>query len=202
MRLIALGGLAGSGKDTAASLLVENHGFERIAFADKLKEALYELNPTVLTGRSSGVNLPCYEPLQDVVDAFGWDEAKTLFPEVRRLLQRIGTEMGRNLFGENFWVDLVKAQLKGHGSYVITDCRFMNESRFVTRNNGLVALVRRSGVVPINDHPSEWLDIDPDYIVVNDGTVEELKQTIVDLVDQYETLVPIAVRSKRARGVI
>lgn len=41
--LIGLSGKAGSGKDTMADYLSVNHGFKRIAFADKLKEVCAEL---------------------------------------------------------------------------------------------------------------------------------------------------------------
>lgn len=37
-QVIALSGYKGSGKDTAAAYLVENYGFQRIAFADVLKD--------------------------------------------------------------------------------------------------------------------------------------------------------------------
>ena len=37
--IIGLTGYKGSGKDTAASHLVEKYGFTRVAFADKLKKS-------------------------------------------------------------------------------------------------------------------------------------------------------------------
>ena len=45
--IIGLAGYAQSGKDTVAKFLVENHGFERVAFADPIRDLLYELNPIV-----------------------------------------------------------------------------------------------------------------------------------------------------------
>lgn len=38
MKLVALSGWKGSGKDTLANYLVERHGFKRLAFADELKD--------------------------------------------------------------------------------------------------------------------------------------------------------------------
>jgi hypothetical protein len=46
MELVAFSGYARSGKDTAADALLPL-GFQRVAFADKLRECLYALNPTV-----------------------------------------------------------------------------------------------------------------------------------------------------------
>jgi hypothetical protein len=47
VRIIGLSGPAGSGKDTAASLLVALHGFTRLAYADGIKRSFSDLeNPT------------------------------------------------------------------------------------------------------------------------------------------------------------
>ncbi len=44
------------------------------------------------------------ERVRDLVDDIGWDKAKVQYPEIRELLQRMGTEVGRALYGESFWV--------------------------------------------------------------------------------------------------
>ena len=48
--IIGLSGYAQSGKDTVAKVLIEEYGFTRIAFADKIREFLYDLNPQVKVG--------------------------------------------------------------------------------------------------------------------------------------------------------
>ena len=45
--IIGISGYARSGKDSVANILVQDFGFERRAFADKLREALYALNPII-----------------------------------------------------------------------------------------------------------------------------------------------------------
>ena len=45
--LIGLTGVAQSGKDTAAKVLIKKHGFRRIGFADKVRDCLLALNPLV-----------------------------------------------------------------------------------------------------------------------------------------------------------
>src|SRR4051812_26641864 len=72
--LIGLHGFPGSGKDTVAELL-GGYGYERIAFADKLREALLGLNPVVLVEGGRGIRLA---PL---VRAHGWDRIKRSVPE-------------------------------------------------------------------------------------------------------------------------
>lgn len=169
MMLIGLSGYAQSGKDTAANALREL-GYERIAFADVLRSAVYALNPLLPDGRR----------VQDVVDEMGWDRAKVNFTEVRTLLQRMGTEVGRNLLGDNIWVDTALANLSEAGRYVVTDCRFPNEAEAIRSRGGRVYRVTRPGVTKANDHPSETsLDnYDFDGILINDGTVESFYKEV------------------------
>ncbi|MFE2102926.1 hypothetical protein ACFW9W_39100, partial [Streptomyces sp. NPDC059468] len=44
---IGLHGFAGSGKDAVAKILAD-YGYERVAFGDKVREALYVLNPVII----------------------------------------------------------------------------------------------------------------------------------------------------------
>ena len=46
--IVGFSGYARCGKDTAADHLVEHYGFEHRGFADKLREALYALNPIIV----------------------------------------------------------------------------------------------------------------------------------------------------------
>lgn len=170
MMLVGLSGYAQSGKDTAANALREL-GYERIAFADVLRSAVYALNPLLPDGRR----------VQDIVDEMGWDRAKVNFTEVRTLLQRMGTEVGRNLLGDNIWVDTALRNLSDDGKYVVTDCRFPNEAEAICSRGGVVFRVIRPGVERANDHPSETSldDYDFDGILLNDGTLEEFSQSVV-----------------------
>ena len=95
--IIGLTGYAQSGKDTVAKILVENYGYTRVAFADKIRDFLYEMNPMV--------DNVAFEPifLKDRVDRDGWEVAKKN-PQIRRTLQNAGVS-ARKVFGEDFWVD-------------------------------------------------------------------------------------------------
>lgn len=174
--LIGLSGYAQSGKDTAANALREL-GYERIAFADVLRSAVYALNPFLPDGRR----------VQDVVDEMGWDRAKVNFTEVRTLLQRMGTEVGRNLLGDNVWVDTALRNLSDDGKYVITDCRFPNEAEAVRSRGGVMIRVERPGVGAVSNHPSETsLDDYPfDVVLSNDSTVEEFHEKVIGTLEQY-----------------
>lgn len=179
MKVIGVNGYARSGKDTIANILVEQCGFKRMAFADKLREALYELNPFVVHERGHD-----YATVQWVIDMYGWDGYKETEwgPEIRRLLQRMGTEVGRNILGENIWVDAVLNDLDDQGKYVFTDCRFENEAESVTNLWGRVWRVDRPGVGPANDHISE-IGLDDwnfDVRINNAGSIEDLAEKVVD----------------------
>jgi hypothetical protein len=164
--IIGLAGYARSGKDTVANILVNDFGFERVAFADPIRDLLFELNPLV-----NGVRL------QDMVTEYGWEITKSQI-EVRRLLQNLGVG-ARKTFGSNFWVDQAMRRIKSP-NVVITDVRFKNEADWLRMNYAELWRVRRNGVTAVNNHVSEHdLDDYPvDYVVDNEGSIEDLSTLI------------------------
>ena len=169
--IIGLTGYAQSGKDTVANTLVEQYGYTRVAFADKIREFLYEVNPMV------GCSPSGY--LKDLVDLIGWDAAKQE-PQVRRLLQDLGVG-ARKVFGENFWVQQALKDVHFEGNYVITDVRFTNEADIIKKyDNSQLWRVKRNGVSPVNAHISEsQMDGYPvDQIFTNNGSIEDLAALI------------------------
>lgn len=183
--IIALSGYARSGKDEAAKVLVEEFGFTRVAFADKLREAVYQLNP-IVKGVGRMDDDPTY--VQDVIDEYGWDGYKSTphGPEVRRLLQRMGTEVGRNTLWDSIWIDAAFKPYEGKGvDIVVTDARFPNEAKAVFLRDGEIWRVNRAGIGPAvspdgSIHPSETsLDNWPfDRVLSNDGSLEHYHDTI------------------------
>jgi len=102
--LVALLGRKRSGKDTAASVLTTEHEFERVAFADPLREALLAVDPIIEhfdADNSCGDPDCCGGPyeliverrLSDVIESIGWERAKDSHDEVRRLLVDLGQAM-------------------------------------------------------------------------------------------------------------
>lgn len=186
MSLIGLAGVARSGKDTVANFLVEHHGFTRMAFADAVREMLYRVDPlieipiddeTLYIGR-----------VAEYVDGFGWEAAKAL-PEVRRLLQRLGTDAGRAVLGEDVWVDALFGSAR-IGRLVISDCRFANEVKAIRQEGGFVLRVERPGVGPVNAHVSERAlgDFTPDETIHNDGTLEDLHEEVERVMESLGVL--------------
>jgi len=170
--IIGLTGYAQSGKDTVADILVENYGYQRVAFADPIRDLLYEANPMLKEGYR----------VQGLVDVYGWDRVKVDYPEARDLLQRLGVG-ARKTFGEDFWIEQALKGLKlfGNANYVITDVRFPNEAIAIRKyDNAQVWRIKRNGVNAVNQHVSETaMDGEKvDQIFMNTGSLEDLKTLI------------------------
>lgn len=163
--IIGLTGYARSGKSTAADYLVREYGYELVSFAEPLKEAALALDPLV--------DFVTFQRLSEVVREIGWESAKDRLSEVRRTLQRLGTEVGREQFGQNFWVDRAMAKIHPGGEYVISDVRFLNEAKAVQTRGGFVARIERDGIGPNGAHSSET-ELDS---IVADGLIYNTPST-------------------------
>ena len=171
--IIGLSGYARSGKDTVADHLVSTYDFAQYSFAASMKEAMYRLNPIV---HSDSIGPLRYQAL---VDVYGLDKVKETHPEVRRLLQVFGTEVGRDMFGKNFWVDLVLNNLKSF-HVVISDVRFTNEADAIRAKGGQIWRVNRVGIGPVTGHSSE-IDLDNydfDLVINNNSDIESLNRQV------------------------
>lgn len=180
--VIGLTGYAQSGKDTAAGFLIEQ-GWTRLSFADALRDSLYALNPIVPVGVSQYDLDGAVHTMrvQEIVDDIGYERAKVDYPEIRQLLQRFGTDVGRALYGETFWVDRVKNQIKSGGKYVISDVRFPNEADMVHSFGGKVWRIKRTGTAAVNSHISDTgIDSLPiDGVIPNAATIEHFRDLVL-----------------------
>ena len=96
--------------------------------------------------------------------------------QTRQRLQQLGTEQGRNKYGEDIWIKIVYNWIKLYSSrgikrFIITDVRFENEVKFIKSINGTIIRVyapdrnkiklqQESNNDPLvqtilNNHPSE-----------------------------------------------
>lgn len=181
--LVGINGQVGSGKDTIflrALKLHQEYGLpvpQRLAFADKLKlsaskalgvsqsllEASKRLDKASITLHVEGMPSP----------ANPYATSHTI--SVREYLQFFGTEVGRQTFGDNFWVDQVlPVDFKHDGEFIfVTDVRFPNEARRVLDLGGIVVRVT-SGPLIAKGHASEQIldsrliTLDVDNSVRND----------------------------------
>lgn len=175
--LVGITGHAGSGKDTAAAGLVAA-GWKRQAFADPVRSMALAIDPLVEWDVFS------HNPvrLSLLVAKRGWHVAKQC-PEVRRLLQVIGTDGVRAHLGADAWVRAFDLARDRRADIVAPDVRFPNEADHIRRHGGLVIRIDRPGVGPVNTHASEDVDaIAVDANVVNDGTIDQLQAEVARLV--------------------
>lgn len=198
-KLIGLAGRKRTGKNTAASYLVKEHGFEEAAFADPLRDLALSINP-VVGWQKSCTNADELAPVlySDALHHHGYEKAKELYPEFRRFLQRLGTEgiretLGakyglRELLGDDVWIVLAKRRIQeADGPLVFTDVRFPNEADLIRRYSGEVVRITREAVLDRRDtHPSETsMDNYPvDSTIANDGERSQLNTALNKLV-QY-----------------
>lgn len=188
--LVGMIGKKRSGKDSVASTLVEEYGFIRRAFADPLKEAALGLDPLIRIeqdetylldpGLLGIAGVPPLLRLSAIVEGVGWEAAKEI-REVRRTLQNYGLAI-RGI-DPDFWVRQPFATMEPGLAYVVTDVRFPNEVDAVRDRGGKIIRVARPGLVSTDQHVSETAldDVEPDALIVNDGTLEDLAAKVRDL---------------------
>ena len=188
-RIIGLNGVARSGKDTVAKILHDLYNYEVYSFSETLNDALVALNPVVYSTLVS-TNPDVYEPTRyaSIIAVRGYEAAKEV-PEVRRLLQAMGTEVGRNILGEDIWVDALFKKIGSHKA-VITNVRFPNEADAVWGRDGVVWEVIRPGYKPALGHVSDTaLDaIQKDAYIHNDGTIRDLADKVMRILDPVQAV--------------
>lgn len=179
-KLVGLTGYAGAGKDAFAKSLKLRGGFERVGFADAVKEMALVLDPLLSTPENA-VHDSGLAYLSNIVMALGWEEAKKI-PSVRQYLQVLGTDAVRNIVGTDAWVRAAEAKVIGHlregRNVVITDVRFPNEAAFVKSYGGTVVKIMRPDVDAVNDHISDTGidDLEVDVVLWNTGSLDDLGQ--------------------------
>jgi hypothetical protein len=189
-RLIGLGGYALSGKDTFADHLVAL-GWRKTYMSYALEQALLTLDPVITSwphrwGGHWGevcdrLPLAGYLRYSEIHELVGYDASK-LNTEVRRMLQVLGTEIGRNMLGENVWVDAAFKkvdELRAHSSVAITGIRYPNELAAIKTRGGVSVWISRPGFTPINSHTSDNAlgPDDFDIVIENAGDVAALFET-------------------------
>jgi len=192
--IIALSGYAQSGKDACANFIREiDPDFEIKKFSHKLK---------VVASILTGIPVDKFEDQDFKKTTMGDEWTYVGIPlTIRDFLQRLGTEAVRNNLHHNAWVNALMSGYRKEkwsgwvdnirfdypaSKWVITDCRFPNEAKAVKERGGVIVRVERTGVHPVNAHPSETA-LDSwkfDHIIVNTGTLEDLKTSIQILLNE------------------
>jgi hypothetical protein len=179
-KLICITGKAGSGKDTMADRLWENHGFVKIALADPLRLA---------ASAAFGVGANFFfdrEKKEEVMEYWGMSP--------RTMLQKLGTEAVKGTFGEDVWLKrwyLSFAALKDTDHIVVPDVRFELEADFFRRIGGTIVHLSRpgaglAGAAGLHSSEQGVAVCVGDIEVTNVGTLQHLFETTDDVVGMVE----------------
>lgn len=177
--IVGICGAKQSGKDTVANYILDTFGGAKVSFADPIRTLLEVTDPIVYVFEGAYD----YIRYNDAVKLHGYDGAKKMYPEIRRLMQLIGTEWGRRQVHANFWVNLFKtsSSFRSEAVLVAPDVRFPNEVEAIHTwsGGGILLRVRREAAEAVeDDHESEahWRTMNADVEIDNNG----------DLADTYD----------------
>lgn len=202
--IIGICGLIGCGKGTVGDILVEEYGFTKLSFADKLKDGVatvFNWDRAMLEGDTDESRE--WREKQD--DFWTRETGRTITPRI--VLQEFGTDCMRHGFDDGIWVNLVKQELvrNPRKNFVIPDVRFPNEANMIKSIHGEVWCVKRGqdpvwmrmyqdiGVEPKDVHESEWrwAKVDFNNVIYNDLGISELKSQVKGLLASNELLASV-----------
>ena len=211
MKIIGLTGFAKSGKSTAAQVLREMGGQE-VAFAKHLKDVcavvfgvershfddqnFKEIEfymPTLVQGYHIAQILNYFEvPARLQPEAILRHSGKYL-RSPRHIAQYVGTEILRDV-DTNIHINMAFKLNEGAAApfLICSDVRFDNELISVQRGEGIVIGISRAAATPkdlTTLHPSESeipeLVQRADYLLVNDSTIDDLREIVRGLAEGY-----------------
>lgn len=184
--IIGLCGYAGSGKTTVAEYLTNTYGFKEVAFANPLKEIASIFGFT---------HKQLYGTQQDKLE---------IHPQLnissREFMQKFGTDICRNQFSTVFpnmdlgtsgsiWVKLMENFIENHPDTLlcVSDIRFPDELELIRSydNSTIIQIIRSQEINEHHNHVSETSlpDIDPDIQIINDGSLQDLYDSIDNIVN-------------------
>jgi hypothetical protein len=169
------------GKSTVANFLKEQHGYEVLSFASPLLEMV----ETFLMHHGlcmEEIDYYCRQAKEQPIPGVG--------RSYRYLARTLGTEWGRYLVKETTWLDAFDQKFDRHSSrkpICVDDLRFRNELNLLrSRGFTLVKIFRKTDRQrDMDKHQSdvELLSFSKwDYEVYNSGTLEELYQTVNQII--------------------
>ena len=207
--IIGICGRAHSGKSMLSDYLIDRYGYEKVYFAQSLKEfcavllgfpSVDEMNKhkteekDYVLGKkgveyiSSRTDIP-YEVVLEEVQAI-----HSTFKSIRHALQFIGTDLIRK-YNPNWHVNELIQRIERSASdkIIIDDVRFPNELEVLERMGAKLVFVVRPNLENVTHHASEeslsWQNFD--NIVINDTTpknaLEQLEILLNDEVNERFT---------------
>ena len=187
--IIGVVGFIGSGKGTVGDILEREHGYKKFAFADALKDAVAGifLWPRGLLEGDTNAS----RAFRERVDVW-WSHKLGYEVTPRLILQKFGTEACRHGIADNIWIAALEKRIHGYEDVVITDCRFPNEIDFIRSAGGILIRVKRGDdpspeeISKMHISETAWNNYDPDFVIHNEGTKDDLKENVKIILTQHE----------------
>lgn len=197
--IVGISAPARSGKDEVGKVFVK-HGFKKVSFADELKDILAEAfsldidvfynddlkdtsfdRPIAITNHNLII-------IENRITQYTTNNTDSLYNHVgvelkspRDMMQYVGTEVCRGVDDE-LWLKAFKYRVNGLDNIVCPDVRLPNERALIKELNGFLFWVDRPNLkTNVPNHVSETSYGSPkdyDVIVVNDGTLENLRHNV------------------------
>jgi len=189
MKIIAIHGEMGAGKDTVGAMLAEmlRDGDQEMAYKQSFALTVKE-NISNMTGiEMVDVNAPYANIVKDFTR-----EQKEMYLEdwgmtLGKMMQVYATEAVRDNLHPDAWILSMKPKLTLSGVNIITDLRFQNEIDWLTSVNGVKIKIIRN-VEELKDgrdksHASErgLADEHFDFIIINNGTLKSLRRRVGEI---------------------
>lgn len=216
INIVSISGRKGSGKSEIAKLLVEK-GFEKISFADYLKElvcSLYNWNlfrMGELLYKEEILTIPVFwnktkanelEAILNIKKNALFVNDKTFLTR-RQAIQYIGTEVLRRL-DINFHVDNLIKRIQPDKKYVLDDVRFPNELEAMKRIGALCLFIFRPGNFEYSNHSSEisLLRSDFEHVLINDKSKTALIKCANNFFKTMLSTKPLKINKQQIQSIL
>jgi hypothetical protein len=201
--IISIYGRNRAGKTTLADMLVSEHDFIKISFADALREItqlFFGINMGWKTDEEWLVDYNYIDGLDRLfsiikdrnnIKQLMLDEitkAKTKVQAYRITLELLGTEVFRKTVLNEIWCAIAVfdvVSLAGDNEYIVfDDMRFPDEYKVLNNLNTKFVRIISDYEEPVGDHESQKYvsGFKEDYVIYNDGTKKELLEKFKKLV--------------------
>lgn len=170
------------GKSTTAKILKEVYGYKTISFASPILDMIEGFLMHHGLGIET-IEYYCTKQKEDIIPSVGCS--------YRHLARTLGTEWGRSLIDQNVWLNAFSqkfTRFSSHTPVVCDDLRFHNEAELLKEFGFVfVKIIRDANRSPNLDKHQSDIDLSSyeywDHTIHNTGTVEDLKQSIEEIVN-------------------